>query len=227
MVLAAADRDAPDWRQAMAGLCMCYWQPIYTFIRLQGFAREEAEDLTQGFFTKLLEKDFLKPVDREKGSFRSYLLACLRHFLSNERDRGRAQKRGAGRVISLDYHGAETRYRREASDNCTPERIYERQWALTVLQEVLDRLETEWRESGRSRYFEKLKVFLSGEDRPARYAEVARQLEMGLSAVKVAVHRLRRRYREVLREEIGRLVGDPGAVDDEIRCLFAAVREGP
>ena len=225
MVLAAADRQAPEWRDAMADLCARYWQPLYAFIRLDGHTRERAEDLTQEFFARFLEKDFLKSVDREKGSFRSYLLACLRHFLANERDRDQAQKRGAGRpVLSLDYSSAETRYRLEATDSRTPERIFERQWALAVLEQVLNQLHAEWARAGRGPHFEQFRLFLSGEDRPATYEQIARRLGMGVSAVKVSVHRLRRRYRELLREEIGRLVGDPAEIDDEIRALFVAVR---
>jgi RNA polymerase sigma-70 factor (ECF subfamily) len=225
VVLAAGDRDAPEWREAMAALCTTYWRPLYAFVRRQGNSPEQAEDLTQEFFARLLEKNYLRTVDREKGLFRSYLLGCLRHFLANERDRQLAHKRGAGRKpLSLDFRTAEKSYRLEPSDERTPDRVYDRQWALTVLHEVLDRLQAEWATTGRTVHFDALKIFLTGEDRPATYSEMASQLGVSVSAIKVAVHRMRRRYGELLREEIGRGVNDPAEIDEELRRLYVAVQ---
>src|SRR5262249_51370869 len=199
LVLAAGDRDSPQSRQALAALCATYWYPLYAFIRHQGYDASQAEDLTQEFFARLLEKDFLGVVDPEKGKFRSFLRACVRHFLANERDKPRAQKRGGGRpVLSLDFPDAEHRYRREPCDLLTPERLFERQWALTLLDQVLARLRDEWHQNGRDRLFEAIKVFLTGEGGTSSYDQVARALGMTAGAVKVAVHRLRGRYRELV-----------------------------
>jgi RNA polymerase sigma-70 factor (ECF subfamily) len=228
LVLAAGDRDAREWREAMSVLCTTYWLPLYAFVRRQGYSAEQAEDLTQEFFVRLMEKDFLRSVDRAKGLFRSYLLACLQHFLSNARDQQLAQKRGGGRKgVSLDFRTAEKSYRLEPRDNRTAERVFERQWALAILLHVLDRLQEEWTTTGREVHFKALKVFLTGEDHPATYNEIAQQLGSSVPAMKVAVHRMRRRFRELLREEIGRGVTEPAEIDEEIRRLFAAVRYIP
>jgi RNA polymerase sigma factor (sigma-70 family) len=224
LVLAAGNRDSPQSRDALAALCATYWYPLYVFIRRQGYDASQAEDLTQEFFARLLEKDFLGVVDPEKGKFRSFLRACVRHFLANEQDKPRAQKRGGGRPLhSLDFPNAEQRYRLEPCDVLTPGRLYDCQWALTLLDQVLARLHDEWHQNGRDRLFESVKMFLTGEDRTSSYEQVARALGMRAGAVKVAVHRLRGGYRELIREEIARIVDDPAEVDDEIRNLFAAL----
>jgi RNA polymerase sigma-70 factor (ECF subfamily) len=208
----------------LATLCAAYWYPLYAYVRRQGYSADQAEDLTQGFFARVLEKDVLRGVDRAKGTFRSFLLACLRHYLANERDRPRARKRGGGqRLLPLDFLDAETRYKREPSHTLTPERLYERQWALTLLDLVLNRLQQEMASAGRGMQFDKLKVFLTGETAELSYHEVGASFGLSEGAVKVAVHRLRRRCRELLREEIGRLVGDPADIDAEIRSLFTAL----
>jgi RNA polymerase sigma-70 factor (ECF subfamily) len=222
LVLAAGDRESPQAEEALATLCRAYWFPLYAYVRRQGFSPEQAEDLTQEFFARLLEKEFLRTVDREKGRFRAYLMACLRHFLANERNRPRAQKRGGNRqILSLDFPAAEMRYGLEPAHELTPERLYERQWALALLDQVLNRLQDESVRAGHGRLFEALKVFLTGESPALSHEERAAALGLSVGAVKVAVHRLRRRYRELLREEIGRLVGDPSEIDEEIRALFA------
>ncbi len=223
LVVAAKDRDSPQAQDALASLCASYWYPLYAFIRRQGFSADQSQDLTQEFFARLLEKDFLAAVDREKGKFRSFLLAACKHFLANERDRERAQKRGGGRqLFSLDFNSADERYNREPAHECTPERLFERRWALTLLDQVLARLRQESVETAREKMFDQLKVFLTGEAGPA-YRQVAKQLGLSEGAVKVAVHRLRSRYRELLREEIGRTVATPEEIGGEIRDLFAAL----
>ncbi|HMC65784.1 MAG TPA: sigma-70 family RNA polymerase sigma factor [Gemmataceae bacterium] len=223
IVLAARDRDSPQAQDALASLCASYWYPLYAFIRRQGFTADQSQDLTQEFVARLLEKEFLGAVDREKGKFRSFLLAACKHFLANERDRERAQKRGGGRQgLSLDFNSADRRYGLEPVHTLTPERLFERRWALTLLDQVLARLRQESVEAGRQKVFDRLKVFLTGETGPA-YRQVAKELGMSEGAVKVAVHRFRERYRELLREEIGRTVAATEDIDGEIRDLFAAL----
>lgn len=225
LVLAAQDGTSPEARAALAALCRSYWYPLYAFIRRQGFDVDQAQDLIQEFFTRLLEKDFLAMVDREKGKFRSFLLKACTHFLANERDRARAQKRGGGReLVSFPVDHAERRYGQEPSHMLTPERLFERHWALTLLEQVLARLKNEMTRAEKGRLFERLKTFLTG-DRGEPYRRLAAELGMTEGAVKVAVHRLRQRYRELLLEEIGRTVEDPADVDEEIDRLFTALGE--
>jgi len=224
VVLAAGDRESPQAEEALSALCSTYWYPLYAYVRRQGHLPDQAEDLTQEFFARLLEKEFLRDVDREKGKFRAYLMACFRHFLANERDRPLAQKRGGGKThLSLNFLDAEERYNLEPAHELTPEKLYERQWALTLLDQVLNRLRDESLRDGHARLFDTLKVFLTGESPTLSYDEVGRGLGLSVGAVKVAVHRLRRRYRELLREEIGRIVGDPAEIDVEIQALFTAL----
>src|SRR5438132_4779971 len=226
LVLAAGDRDAPQAEEALASLCASYWYPLYAYVRRQGSPPEQAEDLTQEFFARLLEKQFLRDVHPEKGKFRAYLMACFRHFLANERDRPLAQKRGGGKThLSLDFASAEERYKLEPAHELTPEKLYERQWALTLLDQVLNRLRDDSIRDGHGRLFDNLKVFLGGESPALSYEEVGRGLGLSVGAIKVAVHRLRRRYRDLLREEIGGIVGDPSQLDTESQALFAAVAE--
>lgn len=225
-VLAARDRSVPQGREALAALCGTYWYPLYAYVRRQGFPQDEAEDLTQEFFARLLERDYLQAVDRAKGRFRCFLLAACKHFLANERDRSRAAKRGGGRaVLSLDVETAEARYRREPACALTPERLFEQRWALTVLDHVLGRLRDELVRAGKGKLFDKLKTALTGEKSAARQAQLADDLGMSVGAVKVAVHRLRRRYRDLLREEISHTLDDPAQVEEEIRDLFAALAQ--
>jgi len=190
-----------------------------------GYASHDAEELTQEFFAQLIEKEHLKDVDRQRGKFRSFLLAAMKHFLSKQRERARAKKRGGGRIpISLDFRDAENRYKLEPADELTPERVYERRWALTLLDQVLGRLEREFAEAGKRNLFERLKEYLTGKTGLSPYHSVAEELAMTEGAVKVAVHRLRRRYRELLKEEIAQTVTEPDEIDEELRELFAAVR---
>jgi DNA-directed RNA polymerase specialized sigma24 family protein len=224
MVIAAGDLSSPQSRQALATLCQGYWYPLYAYVRRQGHSGEQALDLTQEFFLRFLEKDFLRSVDRGKGRFRSFLLAACKHFLANERDRALAQKRGGGiSVVTIDAGAAEQRYLLEPAHTSTTEKLFERRWAMTLLEQVLARLRDEFAADGKSRSFDTLKAFLTGERTVIRYAQAAEELGMTEGAVKVAVHRLRHRYRELLREEISRTLQDPSQVEDEIRDLFAAL----
>ena len=226
LVLAAARGEpSPRAAEAMSELCGVYWYPLYAYVRRRGHESHEAEDLTQEFFLRLLAKNCLAGVDREKGKFRAFLLASLKHFLANEWDRAQAKKRGGGQVvIPLDASNAETRYRLEPAHNLTPERLFERQWAITVLERVLARLKAESLTlSGGPAVFDTLKQFLTGSGAAASYGQVAAQLGMTVGAVKVAVHRLRRRYRQLLREEIAQTVAGPEEIDEEIRYLLSCL----
>ncbi len=224
VVVAAGHGSSPQAQEALATLCRVYWYPLYVFIRRQGMSAEDAQDLTQEFFARLLEKDFLAMVDRQKGRFRSFLLAACKHFLSNERDRARAKKRGGGReLISIDADQAESRYRLEPAHDLTPEKLFERRWALTLLDQVLTLLKNEFSLAGKAEVFDHLKVFLTGDKSQTSYHLVAAELGMTEGAVKVAAHRLRKRYRELLREEIAKTTSEPNAIEDEIGDLFTAL----
>jgi RNA polymerase sigma-70 factor (ECF subfamily) len=223
-VLLAGQSDSTKARAALANLCQRYWYPLYVFVRRQGQGPEDAQDLVQGFFERLLENQYLKVADPEKGRFRSFLLIALRRFMANEWDRANRLKRGGGqKFISLDEQDTEARYKAEAVDEMSPEKAYQRQWAVVVLGQVLDRLEEEFVSAGKARFFAELKVYLSGEPGASSYAEIGGRLGMSTAAMKVAVHRLRQRFRELLRMEIANTVSRPEAIDDEIRELFAAL----
>jgi len=221
VVLAAGETTSPGSREALARLCETYWYPLYAFTRRWGHTADEAQDLTQEFFARLLEKHYLGDVNPERGRFRSFLLASLKHFLLNERDRVLAQKRGGGHApIPLEVETAEGRYRLEPPDTATPETIYERRWALTLLDRAIGRLREEYARSDRERLFGQLQGCLTGQAATPKYAEVGAALNMSEGAVKVAVHRLRRRFGELLRDEIADTVAAPEDVEDEIRYLF-------
>jgi RNA polymerase sigma-70 factor (ECF subfamily) len=223
-IILAAGRDDPAQAAALDRLCRTYWYPLYAFVRRQGRSPEDAQDLTQAFLARLIAKRDLAGVDRAKGRFRSFLLAAMKHFLANERDKARALKRGGGaHVTSLDAGDAETRYLREPADPVTPERVFERRWALTLLDEVLRRLRAEYEVRGQGALFEALKDTLAGGGGADGHAAAAHRLGMTEGAVKVAAHRLRRRYRDLLRAEIAATVDAPGEVDDELRHLFAVL----
>ena len=224
VVLAAGSRDSTEARDALEKLCRTYWPPIYAFIRRQGHNPHDAQDLTQGFFARVLEKNYISAADRTKGRFRSFLLGTLKHFLANEWDRTNAQKRGGGQVlIPLDAATEETSCGFEPADQLTAEKIFERRWALTLLDQVLRRLRSEYVADGKEPLFEQLKHTLTEASRALPYAQIAAQLNTSEGAIKVAVHRLRQRYRELLRAEIASTVAGPEEVDDEIRNLFAAL----
>jgi RNA polymerase sigma-70 factor (ECF subfamily) len=224
LVVAAQDLAAPQARAALAELCRAYWYPLYAFIRRQGHDADQAQDLTQEFFARLLEKDGLASVDQAKGRFRSFLLASCRHFLANERDRARTLKRGGDcQFVPIDFQDADGRYGREPGHHETPERLFERRWALALLEQVLARLRSEYEAGGKGRLFERLKGHLTGDSDREQHGQAGAELGLSPGAVKVAVHRLRRRYRDLLREEIARTVDDPDQVEAEIRDLFAAL----
>jgi RNA polymerase sigma-70 factor (ECF subfamily) len=224
VVLLARDRAAAEADAALEALCRAYWYPLYAYIRRQVGSADQAEELTQEFFTRFLEKDFLDAVDRDRGRFRSFLLACCKHFLANERDRVRAQKRGGGRaLLSLDFVSAAERYHREPADSLTPERLFERRWVLTLLDQVLDQLGREFHADGKGPLFERLKLALVGATEALPYAAIGAELGMTEAAVKKAAQRLRRRYREIFRERIAATVGSPEEIEDEIRALFAVL----
>ncbi len=227
LVLAAAgNSEDAQCREALARLCQVYWYPLYAFVRRQGHGPHDAQDLTQEFFLRLLDKDYLGDVDRSKGKFRSFLLAALKHFLSKQWARAKTLKRGGGRpLLALDAFGADDRFRREPEDNATPERLFERRWALTLLDQVLTRLCEEYEAAGKREIFEQLQGCLTRDRDSLPYTELAARLEMTEAAVKVAVHRLRRRYRGVLRDEIAQTLADPAEIDDEIRQLFSALEK--
>jgi RNA polymerase sigma factor (sigma-70 family) len=221
-VLAAGERQSGlDSRGALEELIRAYWFPLYAFVRRQGNSLQQAEDITQGFFAHLLENEGLMTVDRSKGKFRSFLLASLKNFASDQRDKARAAKRGGNRkFLSLDTVEAEAHYAKELSDTMTPERLFERSWAIAVLNRVVLRLEQEYAERGKTAAFEALRYSLDGQTDVRSHAEIADQLGMSAGAVRVMAHRLRRRYRELLRDEIMQTVDGEELVDEEIQYLL-------
>ncbi len=211
--------DSQRAHAGLAQLCATYWPPVYSYLRRQGHRPDDAKDLTQEFFCRLIDRQYLKSLVPEKGKFRYFLLLLLNRFLADERDRANCQKRGGGRPIaSGDARALELSYRREPLDDRTPEKIFERQWVLTLLQQVLDRLAAEAVEDGTERFFASVRHFLEG-DRGDSYAKVASRLRMSEGAARVAVHRLRVRYREILYAEIARTVMSPDQIEDEMRHL--------
>lgn len=225
IVLAAGRDSSPEAKTALATLCETYWFPLYAFVRRQGYDAQDAQDLTQGFFTRLLEKKDLRDVQRERGKFRSFLLASMKHFLMNEWDRTQAQKRGGGqRMLSVDFDEAESRLRLEPSHEQTPEVIFEKQWALTLLDRVRAVLREEFVRAHKAEQFDRLHVYLTGEKSAVTYAEVAEKLRISEAAVKMAVSRLRRRFHDRLRKEIVQTVATEDEVDDEIRALIDALQ---
>lgn len=226
VVLAARQGDSPQAFELLERLCRTYWYPLYLFIRRSGHDEETAKDLTQGFFQKLLQKDYLRDVDREKGKFRSFLLTCVKHFLANEWDRAKTAKRGGGYTfVPWDEVMVENYNIPNYLHSVSAEQAYDRQWALTLLDQVFNRLRDECVQAGKTDLFEALRIYLSGEKSGESYAEVAEGLNMTTGSVQVAVHRLRRRYGELLRGEIAQTVSQPDEVDEEIRSLFAALRD--
>jgi RNA polymerase sigma-70 factor (ECF subfamily) len=224
LILAARDGDAPAARLALARLCEAYWYPLYAYVRRRGHGADDAQDLTQDFFARLLARDFLGSLDPARGRFRAFLLAACNNFLANEYDRSHAQKRGGGVAsLSLDLAAAEGRYGREPSHEMTPEKLFQRRWALTLLDRVLARLREDYTGRGKGPLFDHLRVFLAGEQGAPSHAAAADGLGMTAGAVKVAVHRLRQQYRDLLRAEIAHTVEAPEQVDEEIRDLFAAL----
>ena len=217
----ATELETPEARQALAEMCQTYWHPLYAYLRRRGHSPHHAEDLTQGFFADLLARQSLKGVDRSRGKFRSFLLAALRHYVSNSRDRDRRIRRG-GMIphLSLDFQHAERSYLREPGHEETPERLFERQWALLLLERALDRLESEVAGAKKAPLFERLKHTLTGAGDAASHAQLGAELGMSEAAVKVAAHRLRKRFKELFQEEIAQTLADPGDIQEEIKELF-------
>jgi RNA polymerase sigma-70 factor (ECF subfamily) len=222
LVVAAGDPHEKEARSALVSLCENYWYPLYAYLRRRGYLADQAQDLTQGFFIRMLEGRYLDRADPEKGRFRSFLLSSLKFFVADEEDRDRAHKRGGGALVPLEFSSGEERYRREPAHDETPERIFERRWALSVLDRVVERLREEFVQHGRPEHFERLKIFLLGQS-DAPYAALAREMNTSEGALKVAIHRLRKRYRELFRQEIADTVADPAEVESELRYLAAVL----
>ena len=226
LVQTAADHPTTDSRQALARLCQIYWHPVYAFIRKNGYDRDQSEDLSQGFFALLLEKNYLLDADRERGRFRSFLLTSVKHFLANEWDRANALKRGGGQIaISLDLVEAERWYAPAAMDETNPQSLFERRWALSLLEHVMVKLRSEFAAGGRDDLFESISAFLNAESDETRYAELAGRLGLSDGALRTAVYRMRRRYRKLLRAEIAETVSTPEQTDDEIRFLLTTLSD--
>lgn len=226
VVLAAGHGRTPQADLALEELCRVYWYPLYAYVRHQGHSKEDAEDLTQAFFARFLEKNYLERLSSEQGKFRAFLLASLKNFLANAWDRASRQKRGGGVApLSLDWQTADTRYQIEPADRLSPDKLYDRAWAVALLERVITRLQTECASEGKAKLFEQTKAFLTMGKGAIPYAQAAQPLKMDEGAVRVAVHRLRRRYRELLREEIAQTLSDPAQVEEEMRALFSAFAE--
>lgn len=224
VVLAASSPKSSRYREALETLCQAYWFPIYAYLRRQGYGAHKAEDQTQGFFTHMIEMDDLCRADPDRGRFRSFLLSMLKHFVADQWDRSQAQKRGGGKkALSLDFADAETRYKLEPSHQLSPDKLYEKSWALTLLSQTMARLKAETSGTNKQKLFEQLKAHLAGQFHAVPYSELAARLEMTEGSVKIAVHRLKQRYRELLREQIAQTVSSPEEIDEEIRALFVAL----
>jgi RNA polymerase sigma factor (sigma-70 family) len=226
VVLTAGRSDTTRSRDALARLCQTYWYPLYFYVRRRGYSAHDAQDLTQAFFTRLLEHQSLTTADPDRGRFRSFILTAMNHFLASEWKRGMAQKRGGGSLtISLDLAAAEERFDLEPADHSAPDKLFEKQWALALLAEVLNRLEGEYQSEGKTDLFNALKQSLMGFRETQPYVELAPRLGMNESAVKVAVHRLRKRYRELIRAEIANTLDHSQDVEAEMQHLFQTLTE--
>jgi RNA polymerase sigma-70 factor (ECF subfamily) len=224
LVLRAGQRGDPASDDSLAALCERYWFPLYVYVRRRGFGAHDAQDQTQEFFARLLEKDVLAAASPDRGRFRSFLLASMKNFLANARDREQAAKRGGGRkLLSFDLASGESRLSIDPADDLTPENIYQRKWALTLLDSVVARLQSEFTQSGKERHFALLKGVLTGDRAFPNYTAVAAELGISEEAARQAAHRLRKRYRELLRAEVADTVADPNEVDEEIQSLFEAL----
>jgi RNA polymerase sigma-70 factor (ECF subfamily) len=220
--VAAGCGDIPQRSEALEKLCRTYWYPLYAYVRRRGFGPEDAQDLTQEFFARLLQKNYPAQADRAKGKFRSFLLLTLNHFLADEFDRSTSRKRGGKQVfISLDHEAAEGRYCREPADELSPEKLFERRWAQSILENALNRLRQEYEAESKPDTYAVLKAFEPGEQFTPSYSEAAARLGISESALKSKIHRLRQRHRELVREEIAQTVCTSSEVDEELRYLLA------
>jgi RNA polymerase sigma factor (sigma-70 family) len=223
VVLAAGRKADPQSDRALEELCRTYWFPLYAYVRRRGQSKEDAEDLTQAFFARFLEKNNLAGLSAERGRFRAFLLAALKHFLANEWDKSRRQKRGGGvTLLSLDWQTADTQFQIAATAEPSPDKAFDREWAVALLAKVIERLRAECEVDGRGKQFAELKIFLTVGKGELSHAAAAKALGMDEGAVRVAVHRLRKRYRQLLRDEIAQTLADSADVDEEMRALFAA-----
>ena len=224
MVLAAGELEGDQAAAALEQLCRTYWYPLYAYIRRRGYPTDQAEDLIQGFFAHFLAHDHVANADRRRGRLRSHLLGALNHYLADAHDRQHRVKRGSGRpAFSLDVAAGEAGYQQEPIDDFSPDRLYERRWTITLLNQVLTRLEAEYHGGNNATLFTAIKGFLAGSDGNASYAALAAELGRTEGALRVAVHRVRRRYGELLREEIADVVADPAEIDEELRHLTAVL----
>lgn len=224
-VLAAGRKSSPQADVALEELCRIYWYPLYAYVRRHGRSKEDAEDLTQAFFERFLQKNYLEGLSAERGRFRAFLLASLKHFLANEWDRAGRQKRGAHAAhLSLDWRDADTRYQLDLRDDLSPDKLYDRAWAVALLERVVGRLRDECAADGKAELFTQLKPLLMADKTTISYPQASAALGITEEAARVAVHRLRRRYRELLREEVAQTLAEPAQVEEEMRALFAAFR---
>jgi len=223
VVLAAGRPRSLQAARALEELCRTYWYPLYAYVRRRGHSKEDAEDLTQAFFVRLLENNSFASLDSERGKFRAFLLASLKHSLANERDKAQAQKRGGGAAnLSLDWQTADTKFQVADAQEPSPDKAFDREWALALLAKVIERLQRECAADGKTNLFEHLKQFLTAGQAESAQREIARSLGLEEGAVRVAVHRLRKRYRQLLRDEIANTLADAALVDEEMRALFGA-----
>jgi RNA polymerase sigma-70 factor (ECF subfamily) len=226
MVISASKPAVDGPPKALAELCELYWHPVYVFIRRRNVDVADAEDLTQAFFSRLIEKGGIGAADPERGRFRTFLLAAVKNFLANESRAQHAHKRAPERtIISLDSEACERRYPSALADSMTPDKLFERQWALTLLEAALQKLGAEHRSARKQQVFEELKAYLGGESMAPHYAETAAKLQMSETAVRVAIHRLRLRYRNLLREEVAQTLDSPADVEDELRALMQSLAQ--
>ncbi len=223
-MLAAARQPTTESRQALAHLCHIYWHPIYAFIRRSGYGQDQARDLTQSFFTLLLEKHYLGNADQRRGRFRSFLLTAVKGFLANEWDRAHTLKRGGFQIsVSIDQADAEAQCASQAADQRTPESLYERGWALSLLEQAMSRLRADFARMGKADYFEMISPLLTGATEEARYKELAQEMNMSAAALRQSVHRARRKYRELLRGEVAETVSTPEEIDEELQFLLSVL----
>jgi RNA polymerase sigma factor (sigma-70 family) len=223
VVVAAGKRHTPQSDNALEELCRTYWFPLYAYVRRRGHTKEDAEDLTQAFFARFLAKNYLAGLSAERGRFRAFLLASLKHFLINEWKKSQRLKRGGGeKLLSLDWQTADTQFQVAATAEPSPDKAFDREWALALLTKVIERLRMECESDGKAKLFGQLKIFLTAGKGELSHAEAAKRLGMDETAVRVAVHRLRKRYRILLRDEIAQTLADAADVDEEMRALFGA-----
>ena len=224
LVLAAAVNPTTESNVALATLCQTYWNPVYAFIRRSGYTRDQSQDLTQGFFALLIEKHYLRDANQRRGRFRSFLLTAVKHYLANEWDRGHAVKRGGGQIpVSIDLLEAESWHGPAAVEETTPERLFERRWALSLLEHVMARLRAEYSAMGKAEQFDRREGLLTRDAADARYEVLAAEMGVSAGALRMSLHRLRRKYRYVLRAEIAETVSTPEEIDEEIRFLLSTL----